>query len=271
MNENKVKSITYDDLLCSHLKYGTTSEDIIIRAGYEKILENVVIAPCWSHDIFNNLGFEIKQVSEKVFNLYGEKLSFSYIELNGIGSPAIIDFILSLGITKCKNLIFLGSAGSLDKNIKIGDIVIPKYSICGDGASRYLNKNLKDEFLKEEYPTETITSDLINILKQKNIKYHYVPNFSTDAIFAQFYHVDKILELGAKTIEMETANLFKCCVIMDINVTALFCISDNTVSKKSLYSGRTAEENKHRHKVRYEIVPKIVTELFKKLEDNVYD
>ena len=35
----------YNDLLNSHLKYGTTSDDIIERKGYEKILENVVIAP----------------------------------------------------------------------------------------------------------------------------------------------------------------------------------------------------------------------------------
>lgn len=52
-----------------------------------------------------------------------------------------MDYILSLGVTKCKNLVFLGSSGSLDENIKISDIVVPKYSICGDGASRYLNKN----------------------------------------------------------------------------------------------------------------------------------
>ena len=95
-----------------------------------------------------------------------------------------------------------------------------------------------------------------------------MPNFSIDAIFAQFYHVDKILKLGAKTIEMETANLFKCCDMMDINVTALFCISDNTVLNKSLYSGRTDEENDYRHKVRYEIVPKIVIDLFKKAGGN---
>ena len=42
----------YDDLLKSHLKYGTTSEDIIKRKGYENIMENVVIAPWWNHDIF---------------------------------------------------------------------------------------------------------------------------------------------------------------------------------------------------------------------------
>ena len=254
----------YNDLLNSHLKYGTTSDDIIERKGYEKILENVVIAPWWSHDIFDGLNFEEEQVNDKVFNFYSDDLSFSYIELKRIGAPGIMDFILSLGVTKCKNLIFLGSAGSLDESIKIGERVIPKYSICGDGASRYLNINLEDEFLKKEYPSKIFTNDLIDILKESNIKYHYVPNYSIDTVFAQFYHIDKILDLGAKTIEMETACLFKCCNLMNINATALFCISDNTILNKSLYSGRTDEENDYRHKIRYELIPKIVIDLFKK-------
>ena len=36
----------------------------------EKIQENVVIAPWWSHDIFDNMNFKIEQVSEKVYNFY---------------------------------------------------------------------------------------------------------------------------------------------------------------------------------------------------------
>ena len=100
-------------------------------------------------------------------------------------------------------------------------------------------------------------------MKQKNIKYHYVPNYSIDTVFAQFYHIDKILELGAKTIEMETSILFKCNELMNKNVTALLCISDNTILNKSLYSGRKEEEENYRHKVRYEIIPEIIVEMFK--------
>lgn len=156
----------------------------------------------------------------------------------------------------------------MDENIKIGDIVIPKYSICGDGASRYLNNDLEDEFLKKKYPSKEFTNKLISILKDKNIKYHYVPNYSVDTVFAQFYHIDKILDLGAKTIEMETANLFKCNELLKINVTALFCISDNTLQNKSLYSGRTEGENNYRCKIRYEVIPEIVINLLKGSDKN---
>lgn len=258
----------YEDLLNSHLKYGTTSEDIIKDKGFEKILENVVIAPWWRHDMFDILNYRVEKINDKVYNFYSDELSFSYIEIRSIGAPAVMDFIMSLGVTKCKNLVFVGSAGALDPNIKIGDIVIPEYSICGDGASRYLNANLEDEFLKKEYPSEEMTNELINILESKEINYKRVPNFSVDNIFAQFIHIDKILELGSKTIEMETANLFKCCEVMNMNVTAIFCVSDNTMLNKSLLSGRTDEENAYRHKVRFEILPGIIVDLFKKLNSN---
>lgn len=255
--------MNYNDLIDSQLKHGITKDDIKVRRGYEQVQENVVIAPWWNHDIFDNMNFKIEQVSEKVYNFYRDDLSFSYIELKRIGAPGIMDFILSLGVTKCRNLVFLGSAGSLDENIKIGDIVVPEYSICGDGASRYLNKNLDDEFLKKQYPSKEFTDKLIDILEKEDIKYYNVPNFSVDTVFVQFYHIGKILELGLKTIEMETANLFKCNELLNINVTALFCISDNIVLNKSLYSGRTDEENEYRHKIRYGVIPKIVIELFK--------
>ncbi len=258
----------YKDLLNSHLKYGTTEQDIIINREYEKILENVVIAPWWEHTMFDNMNFEVEKINSKIYNFYSKNLSFSFIELKRIGAPAIMDNILSLGVTKCKNIVFLGSAGSLDKSITIGDIVVPEYSICGDGASRYLNDNLEDEFLKKQYPTKSLTSKLLNILKEENIKYHYVPNFSIDTVFAQFFHIEKIIELGAKTIEMETANLFKCNSLLKINVTALFCISDNTVVNKSLYSGRTEKEEIYRHKIRNDVIPNIIIKLFNQNNKN---
>lgn len=255
--------MNYNDLLKSHLRFGTTDEDIRKNKGYEQILENVVIAPWWEHTMFDNMNFKVEQVSNKVYNFYRDDVSFSFIELKRIGSPSVLDYILSLGVTKCKNIIFLGSAGSLDENIKIGDIVVPEYSICGDGASRYLNPNLEDELFKLEYPTKEYTNKLINTMKENNIKYHYVPNYSIDTVFAQFYHIDKILEMGAKTIEMETAVLFKCNELLNKNVIALLCISDNTILNKSLYSGRTEEEEIYRHKVRNEIIPKIIVEMFR--------
>ncbi len=255
----------YEDLLNSHLKYGTKKEDILKRRGYEQILENVVIAPWWGHNMFENHDLKIEKVSDRVYNVYGEGIEFSYIELKLIGAPAVMDYILALGVTKCKRILFIGSAGALCDDIKIGDVVIPNYSVCGDGASRYLNNNLEDEFGKKIYPYGKLSENLIDICNKLNYNVKYVPNYSTDSIFAQFNFIDYIKSTGAQTIEMETALLFKCSNLLEISTAALFCVSDNTVTKKSLYSGRTDEENEYRHLVRNDIIPKIIKELFKKI------
>ena len=98
----------YSDLLNSHLRYGTTVDDILQKNDYKHILENVVIAPLWGHEMFDSIGFNVEQVNDKIFNYYSDDLSFSYIELRSIGAPVIMDFVLPLGITKCMNLIFFG-------------------------------------------------------------------------------------------------------------------------------------------------------------------
>lgn len=253
----------YSDILEAHFKYGTTREDIIKRYGYKEILENVVIAPWWSHEIFREKVLRIEKVSDKVFNIYGDGFSFSYIEVGQVGAPVILDMVLALGVTKCKSILFIGSVGSLSSEIKIGDIVIPNGSICCDGASRYLNRSFKDEFFEVEYPTVELTKKLVGLVQEFDVKYYHVLNCSVDSIFGQFVHIDEFLERDALTIEMETATLFKASSLIGVNAGAIFVVSDNVLMSKSLFSGRSDEENKYRHYVKEEVIPEIVCRLFK--------
>lgn len=256
----------YLDLIEAHAKYGNTKEDITTHKGLENVLENVVIAPWWGHEMFENRNNTIEKVGKHLYNIKGNGYEFSYVELKAIGSPKMMDEILSLGVTKCKNIIFVGSAGSFEENIKIGDVVLPICSICGDGASRYLNDNLEDDFGKKFYPNKELYEKVLNIsteiCEKNNVRLHKCVNFSIDTVFSQFYHVDKLKEFGTNTIEMESATAFKCANIAGLNIIAIFCVSDNTVVNKSLLSGRTDEENDYRHKVRYEVITEIIERVF---------
>ena len=254
----------YEDIINAHSSYGSKKEDIVAICGYENILENVVIAPWWEHTFFEKYGFVSTQESSIVYNMKKDDIEFSFIELKAIGAPIVMEYVLSLGVTKCKNLIFIGSCGSLDETIKIGDVVIPSYSICGDGATRYLNNNFEDEFGKKEYPSHELNEKIINILEDMKVRYHNVPNFSVDSVFCEFIHIEDFLKYESKTVEMETANLFKCCNIMNIKTTAIFGVSDNIVLRKSLYNGRSEEEKKNKDYCKKELIPQIVIEFFKR-------
>lgn len=253
----------YNNILEALRLYGTSKEDIIKRRGFENILENVVIAPWWEHSLFANYSNKIEQVSEKVFNVYGEGFAFSFIEIKNIGASALIEEVLPLGLTKCKRVIFIGSAGALNKDINIGDLAVPVYSYNGVGATRYLNEGLKDDFENRCYPSKELSNKMIEVIKNMGLEVHNVSNYSVDTIIAQFPHLNHIIDLKCNTLEMETSSLFKCADIIGVEASALFVISDNTIKNKSLYGGRKEGDKLKKKKARDEYVPKVVMELFR--------
>lgn len=268
--------MNYQDLIGSMERFGSTERDICIHSiGVDpnQIHENVIIAPWWEPPTFPQFGtFEYLSESEyssiKVWNLAVGGLEISYIK-TGIGAPVLMDVILALGVTLCKKIIFIGSVGALDDKMGIGDIVIPEYSICGDGASRYLaSEKLADGdvFGEKQYPDKTMFNCLkkatSHVCEENGIKWHIGNNYSTDTVFAQFVHIDEIIEMGCNIIEMETAAAFRAAEFAGIPMAALLSVSDNTIVHKSLVSGRTSEERQYRKKVRSELFPKIITAFF---------
>ena len=256
--------MNYSSFLESLSSFGTSQDDIIKRRGFDNILENVVLAPWWEHFIFNNYSNRIDKVSDKVFNVYGDGFEFSFIEIRNIGASALIEEVLPLGVTKCKRIIFIGSAGALDENINIGDLVVPTFSYNGVGSTRYLNDNLEDDFECKYYPNPSMSNRIIESIKNIGLSVHNCVNYSVDTIIAQFPHINHIKDLGCKTIEMETSSLFKCADIAGIEASALFVISDNTIKNKSLYGGRKEEDKIKKKKARDEYVPQVIINVLRK-------
>lgn len=255
----------YNDLLIAQKNSLITKEALIKRYEVDKVLENVVIAPFWPHTMFATQKVKIEKVGKNIYNIYGDDFSLSFIELKSIGAPYTMEYALSLGITKCQNVIFVGSASSLNSDINIGDICTPTCSICGEGASRYLNKNLEDEFGKSEYPNRDFYNKLKQIIieNKKYANYHEVKNISIDTIFAQYNHLSYFNNLNIDTLEMECAAFFKACELINLNYAAIFCISDSTIKGKTLYNNRTSKDREYRHKVRDEIITDIIIKTFK--------
>lgn len=265
----------YKKLLDGWKRFGSTPEDVCkqtLGVSADKIHERVVIAPWWKPEVFDGLGNEYTFLSKsynsaiKVWNIQTNNFNITYIQ-TGIGAPVLADAVLALGCTKCKKAIFIGSVGALDTNISIGDIVLPKLSICGDGMSRYLKGSplkTNDPFGDVCYPDSEMFQVLKNytqrICKENSIKWHIGTTFSIDTIVAQYAYIDEILGMGCNVIEMETASAFRAASIANIKLVALFSVSDNTLQSKSLISGRTEQEMNYRKEVRKNIFPKIILE-----------
>ncbi len=57
---------------------------------------------------------------------------------------------------------------------------------------------------------------------------------------------------------METAAAFKAAQVAGISLAAILSVSDNSVTKKSLISGRTDKEMEYRKFIRRAIFPQII-------------
>jgi purine-nucleoside phosphorylase len=269
----------YQQLIDGMKKYKSNERDICVHClGVEPdvIRRNVVIAPWWEPKYLALLG-EAEYLSEsqfsaiKVWNIKNKDQEITFIK-TGIGAPVFMDALLALGLTKCRNVIFVGSVGSLDTSIGIGDIVIPQYSICGDGASRYIaSESLVDNdvFGSKVTPNKTMFDTVCRITeevcKQDNVRFHIGKAFSIDSVFAQYAHIDQILNMGCNVIEMETASAFRAAEVAGLSIAAIFSVSDNTVTNKSLISGRTESDMNYRRFVRNKLFPKIILKVFENM------
>ena len=260
---------SYHHLLTGNLRFGNTIADICrneFSCEPEQIHEQVVLAPWWQPTLLTPYGVTIEQLSdahEGVWDLSLDGRRFTYIR-TGIGAPVVIDAVFALSGSPCRSILFLGSVGGLKPEIRIGDIVIPEYSVCGDGACRYVTTGSarENDCFGERYAPDRAAFDALcaiaaEVTARAGTSWHIGRAFSVDTIFAQFAHIDEILAMGCNCIEMETAALFKASAACGIRAGALFNVSDNTVTKQSLYSGRSDTEIEYQRQTRRSILARI--------------
>lgn len=262
--------MTYHALTEAMRRFGRASD--LCRCGLgvdgDRISKTVILSPGWPPQRVAGLG--PAQVLVESGPLYGLTVwqvdagpagPITYIK-TGCGAPAVLDTLLSLGETKCGRVLFLSSVGALDPAMAVGDLVLPEWSMSGDGASRYLRENLSDCFGQKAYPDSgflaALASGTQTVCQKTGLAWHVGRPFCTDTFLAQFPHIPAILEMGCNALDMESAVAFRAGALVGLPVAALLCVSDNSAVKKSLLGGVTDEEQRRRAWVRGEVIPKII-------------
>ncbi len=255
--------LTKEQLKQSIDKYGNSSK-LVSRLGIteDDVTDIVVLAPWWHPDkLYNDFDCKIELLSEEfpeVHRITYHNKSFLHIR-SYVGATNVGETVLLLSFTKCKKIIFVGSVGSISKDVNIGDLIIPSTSISGEAFSTYMYETIHKESLHKEYhPSKKFYDLTILNLEKEKINYKDEKIYSVDTIVGQFAHIDEILDLGCKAIEMETSALFSACRVAEKECVALLVVSDNTIMNKSLISGRNEKDMELYHKTRYNIIPKII-------------
>lgn len=125
-------------------------------------------------------------------------------------------------------LIRVGSCGSLQDNIKIGDLVIVTGALRGDGTSRY--------YVAESFST-IAHNDIVNALRQAadelKLRYHLGWIFTTDALFQETPElIHQLNQQNVSSIDMVTSTFLTIAQVRGKKAGAVLAVSDECLYGK---------------------------------------
>jgi uridine phosphorylase len=121
-----------------------------------------------------------------------------------------------------QSLIRIGSCGSLQEHVRIGDLVIVTGALRGEGTSRY--------YVAENFST-TAHVDIINALKAAaeglKVRYHLGRIFTTDALFQETPElIQQLNEQNLSSIDMVTSTFLTVAQVRGKKAGAVLAVSD---------------------------------------------
>jgi uridine phosphorylase len=141
----------------------------------------------------------------------------------GIGAPAAVvalEMLIALG---AKKYISIGTAGTLQAYIEVGDLVVCDRAIRDEGVSHHYNASSK-----YAYPSEIATKKLLTILNERRQKFHCGTSWTIDAPYretkeeAEYYQREYVA-----VVEMEAAALFSVAAYREVEMCSIVTVSDS--------------------------------------------
>jgi purine-nucleoside phosphorylase len=146
----------------------------------------------------------------------------------GFGAPVAVtisEVLIALGV---KRIINIGVAGALQRHVDIGDIIICNKAIRDEGTSHHYVKPKK-----YAYPHSELTKRIMETLDIRGIEFFTGPSWTTDAPYREtIEEVLKYQKEGILTVDMEASALFALGNHRNVEVAALFTVSDSLADLK---------------------------------------
>ncbi len=199
-------------------------------------------------DSYKEVGYnrEFRTVTGYITGYNSEKIKISVVS-TGIGCPSAAICIEELINIGAKVLIRIGTAGSLQPNIKVGDIVIATATVREDGTTK--------QYVPKIYPAVSnikVVNSLIEAAEKLNVKYHLGITHCKDAFYTELPEITPLKEENEKNwkvwqrsnvlaTEMESSALFVIGSIRKVSVGTILKIVGETYSKKTIVKNFSIE------------------------------
>ncbi|MEW5759002.1 MAG: hypothetical protein AB1755_06020 [Candidatus Omnitrophota bacterium] len=181
-----------------------------------------------SQAVLKNLTNTVKKFSFFDYTMYnGEYEGIKITTGNGgrySADSAICAEILCAAGTK--NIIRAGSCGAMDEKIQVGDVVIVKDVIRGDGVTPY--------YVKEDFKSEAdknVTGALVKACESLGVKYHLGTVWVTDALLRETRElVEEKRVKGAIAVDMVSSTMLTIAKLNQVRAGCILAVSDNLIT-----------------------------------------
>lgn len=141
----------------------------------------------------------------------------------GVGAPAAVIVLEELAAAGSRRFMSIGTSGTLQKGIKIGDLVVCDRAIRDEGTSHHYLPHSK-----YAHASEKMTAAIIASLKKRRRKYVVGTSWTVDAPFRETVLETKHYQKeGVVTVEMEASALFAVAEYRGLEMGSILTISDS--------------------------------------------
>ena len=146
----------------------------------------------------------------------------------GIGAPAAIVVLEELIVQGVRRFLSIGTAGSLQRNLTIGDIVVCDRAIRDEGTSHHY---LPPDTYAHASPAAT--ARLVDALQATGTPHSVGTSWTIDAPYREtIAEVQHYQAAGVLAVEMEAAALFAVAAYRGVEMGSLLTISDSLADLK---------------------------------------
>ena len=146
----------------------------------------------------------------------------------GIGAPVAVVHLEELIAFGVKNFVSIGMAGTLQKDLKIGDLIVCDKAIRDEGTSHHYIKTGKYAYASKEQTQKIKLS-----LKKHNLNFVTGTSWTIDAPYRETVEEARQYQKeGVLTVEMEASALFTVAKFRNVDIGAIFTISDSLAELK---------------------------------------
>jgi uridine phosphorylase len=144
----------------------------------------------------------------------------------GGGSPMVMELAEELAVMGTKRMILMTWAGTLQKDIKPGDIVVCNRAIRDEGASHHYLPPTK---YVDANPS--LVHELVEAIHRRGVQCTVGTTWTTDAPYRETREeVIQYQAEGVKTVEMESAGLFTVGQVREVQTASVVIGMDSLAS-----------------------------------------